>query len=182
MLNNFNQFFSVFSICSTRTTFNTLTILNPQHFKISHYILKHSFLFQNPSFVDLFSTDKPSKTFRFSVTTVFRVKNFSVINFFSVNLKASLPVCPSISNLYFGSSWAEREAFDFYGIYFTENFDLRRILTDYGFDGFPIRKDFPLSGYTQIRYDDSVRRIVVEPIELLQEYRVFDFKSPWTQI
>ena len=66
-----------------------------------------------------------------------------------------------------------------FGIFFQENKDLRRILTDYGFEGYPLRKDFPLSGYTEVRYDDSVRRVVVEPLELTQEFRLFDFASPW---
>lgn len=69
-----------------------------------------------------------------------------------------------------------------YGLYFTNHSDLRRILTDYGFEGFPLRKDFPLTGYTQLRYDDSMRRILVEPVELSQEYRFFNFKSPWNNL
>ena len=71
------------------------------------------------------------------------------------------------------------KTFDMFGIFFQENKDLRRILTDYGFEGYPLRKDFPLSGYTEVRYDDSVRRVVVEPLELTQEFRLFDFASPW---
>ena len=77
------------------------------------------------------------------------------------------------------ADWYEREAYDLYGINFSNHPDLRRMLTDYNFQGFPLRKDFPLTGYTQVRYDDSQKRIVQEPVELGQEFRDFDFQSPW---
>jgi NADH/F420H2 dehydrogenase subunit C len=83
--------------------------------------------------------------------------------------------------IYNASSWWEREVWDLYGVFFTDHPDLRRILTDYGFEGHPMRKDFPLSGYTEVRYDDSKKRVVCEPLVLTQEYRNFDFASPWTQ-
>ena len=89
---------------------------------------------------------------------------------------------PSVLSLYKSAGWLERETWDMFGIYFENNNDLRRILTDYGFDGFPLRKDFPLSGYIELRYDDSLKRVVYEPIEITQEFRFFDFKSPWEQI
>lgn len=88
----------------------------------------------------------------------------------------------SATILYKSAGWLERETWDMFGIYFKNNNDLRRILTDYGFDGFPLRKDFPLSGYIELRYDDSLKRVVYEPIEITQEFRFFDFKSPWEQI
>jgi NADH/F420H2 dehydrogenase subunit C len=83
--------------------------------------------------------------------------------------------------IYNASSWWEREIWDMYGVFFTDHPDLRRILTDYGFEGHPMRKDFPLSGYTEVRYDDSKKRVICEPLVLTQEYRNFDFASPWTQ-
>lgn len=89
------------------------------------------------------------------------------------------PIFPSLSSIYKGANWAEREIWDLYGIYFDNHPDLRRILTDYGFDGHPLRKDFPLSGYLEVRYDDEQKRVVLEPITLTQEYRFFDFVSPW---
>ena len=86
----------------------------------------------------------------------------------------------SVMPLYVNADWWEREIWDFFGIYFTKHPDLRRILTDYGFDGHPLRKDFPLSGFIEVRYDDNKKRILVEPIELSQEFRTFTFESPWS--
>jgi len=86
---------------------------------------------------------------------------------------------PSITGIYPGADWFEREAYDMYGILFTGHPDLRRILTDYGFDGHPLRKDFPLTGYVEVRYDDEAKRVVYEPVELRQEFRDFDYESPW---
>jgi NADH-quinone oxidoreductase subunit C len=85
----------------------------------------------------------------------------------------------SVTSLFKSSGWLEREVWDMYGILFFENSDLRRILTDYGFEGHPLRKDFPLSGFSEVRYDDGDKRIVYEPLEVSQEYRSFFFKNPW---
>ncbi len=86
---------------------------------------------------------------------------------------------PSITPVFPGADWFEREAYDFYGILFTGHPDLRRILTDYGFEGYPLRKDFPLTGFVEVRYDDEQKRVVYEPVKLAQEFRDFDFLSPW---
>jgi len=86
---------------------------------------------------------------------------------------------PSIINIFINANWWEREIWDLYGIYFDKHPDLRRILTDYGFDGHPMRKDFPTYGYVELRYDESKKRIIVEPIELTQEFRLFTFETPW---
>ena len=85
----------------------------------------------------------------------------------------------SSTNVYNSANWWEREIWDLFGVFFSNHPDLRRILTDYGFQGHPLRKDFPLSGYVEVRYDDSVNRVVCEPLELTQEFRSFDFDSPW---
>ena len=78
-----------------------------------------------------------------------------------------------------GAEWFEREVWDLYGVMFTDHPDMRRLLTDYGFEGHPLRKDFPLTGYVEVRYDDEQKRVVYEPVELTQEFRTFDFESPW---
>jgi NADH dehydrogenase (ubiquinone) Fe-S protein 3 len=93
-----------------------------------------------------------------------------------VNEITSVPSCVYI---FANANWWEREIWDLYGIYFVNHPDLRRILTDYGFEGYPMRKDFPLSGYVELRYNESKKRIVVEPIELAQEFRSFTFETPW---
>jgi NADH-quinone oxidoreductase subunit C len=86
---------------------------------------------------------------------------------------------PSVVEIFPGANWYEREAYDMYGILFSDHPDLRRILTDYGFQGYPLRKDFPLTGYVEVRYDDDQKRVVYEPVKLTQEFRSFDFESPW---
>jgi len=86
---------------------------------------------------------------------------------------------PSVANVYSAANWWEREAWDLFGIYFSDHPDLRRILSDYGFEGHPLRKDFPLTGYVELRYDDEQKRVVYEPVKLSQEFRNFDFLSPW---
>jgi NADH/F420H2 dehydrogenase subunit C len=96
----------------------------------------------------------------------------------SINEVGSLE---SITKVYSSANWWEREIWDMFGIFFSNHPDLRRILTDYGFEGYPLRKDFPLSGYVEVRYDDTVKRVVCEPLELAQEFRSFNFESPWSK-
>lgn len=129
--------------------------------------------------VDIVCYDTPGKSHRFSL-----VYNLLSIKFNArvrVISKMQENVCKVISlvSLYRSVGWSEREVFDFYGLFFFENTDLRRILNDYGFKGFPLRKDFPLTGYTDTYYDDNKKKICYRKLELGQEYRNFNFKSAW---
>ncbi len=102
----------------------------------------------------------------------------------NIRIRVKVPVgedeaVPSVCGIYPGADWFERETWDMYGVLFTGHPDLRRILTDYGFEGHPLRKDFPTTGFVEVRYDDAAKRVVYEPVELKQEFRNFDFLSPW---
>ena len=130
------------------------------------------------SFVDLCGLDFPQREERFDVVYhLMSPKNNTRIRV-RVSTDEETPLA-SLTGVYAGAEWYEREAWDMYGIMFTGHPDLRRILTDYGFDGHPLRKDFPLTGFVETRYDDELKRVVYEPVELRQEFRDFDFLSPW---
>jgi NADH dehydrogenase (ubiquinone) Fe-S protein 3 len=128
--------------------------------------------------VDITAVDFPERKDRFEIVYLFLSVKYNTRLIVKVSVDEITPV-PSVESIFPNAGWYERETFDMFGIFFQENKDLRRILTDYGFEGYPLRKDFPLSGYVEVRYDDSVRRVVVEPLELTQEFRLFDFASPW---
>ncbi len=128
--------------------------------------------------VDLCGVDYPDRSPRFDV--VYHLLSISENARIRVKIAtdSDTPV-PSVTPVFRVADWFEREAFDMYGILFSGHPDLRRILTDYGFTGFPLRKDFPLTGYVEVRYDDEQKRVVYEPVKLVQEFRDFDFMSPW---
>ena len=158
------------------------------------FLFKH---LQIKYFVDSTAIDFPEKFNRFSIIIILRKiisSYFYAHLFFLKPLEFNQPLLffievsvselqgiESVSSLFPSAIWAEREIWDLYGIYFFGHPDLRRILTDYGFQGHPFRKDFPLSGYIELRYDSSRQRVVYEPVQLTQEYRLFDFISPWAQ-
>ncbi|TDK36979.1 NADH-quinone oxidoreductase subunit C [Rhizobium deserti] len=130
------------------------------------------------SFIDICGVDYPAREKRFDV--VYHL--LSPRHNLRIRIKVAVgedEAVPSACDVYPGADWFEREAWDMYGIIFTGHPDLRRILTDYGFEGHPLRKDFPTTGYVEVRYDDSAKRVVYEPVELRQEFRSFDFLSPW---
>jgi NADH-quinone oxidoreductase subunit C len=130
------------------------------------------------SFIDVTAVDYPGRENRFDLVYHFLSPTLNA----RVRLRAEIgetTQVPSIINVFPGTDWFEREAYDLYGVIFTGHPDMRRLLTDYGFDGHPLRKDFPLSGFVEVRYDDDEKRVVYEPVRLNQEFRKFDFLSPW---
>jgi len=130
------------------------------------------------SFVDLAGVDWPAREKRFDAVYHLLSPRQNARIRVKVATDEDTPV-PSVSDVFPAATWFEREAYDLYGILFTGNPDLRRILTDYGFRGYPLRKDFPVTGYVEVRYDNEQRRVVYEPVKLPQEFRNFDFMSPW---
>lgn len=128
--------------------------------------------------VDICGVDYPEREERFEVVyNLLSIKHNQRVRL-KVTTDEMTPV-PSLTGVHRGAGWFEREAWDLYGIMFSEHEDLRRILTDYGFEGHPLRKDFPLTGFVEMRYDDEQKRVVYEPVSLTQEFRRFDFMSPW---
>jgi len=128
--------------------------------------------------IDITAVDYPEREDRFEVVYHF----LSMQQNQRVRVKihvAEDEIVPSVNDLHPSANWFEREVFDMYGVMFSGHPDLRRILTDYGFRGYPLRKDFPTTGYTEVRYDETQKRVVYEPVSLVQEYRQFDFMSPW---
>jgi len=131
--------------------------------------------------VDLCGADYPGRAERFDIVynLLSLTKNRRVR--IKVMTDETTPV-PSVSSVYSTANWFEREAWDLFGVFFSGHPDLRRLLTDYGFEGHPMRKDFPLTGHVEVRYDDEQKRVVYEPVKLIQEFRTFDFLSPWEGI
>ena len=130
------------------------------------------------SFIDICGADYPSRARRFDVVYHLMSPRQNQRIRVKVQTDEDTPV-PSATAVYPGAEWFEREAYDLYGILFTGHPELRRILTDYGFQGHPLRKDFPVTGFVEVRYDDEAKRVVYEKVELKQEFRNFDFLSPW---
>ena len=128
--------------------------------------------------IDICGVDYPGRSERFEL--VYHLLSMRMNHRVRVRIRADeeTAVASSVA-IWPAANWFEREAFDMYGIQFSEHPDLRRILTDYGFEGFPLRKDFPLTGHYEVRYDDLEKRVIYEPVKLVQEYRNFDFLSPW---
>lgn len=128
--------------------------------------------------VDITAVDHPERRARFDVVYHF----LSMYRNHRIRLKLAVredDLVPSLTPEHKSANWFEREVFDMYGILFSGHPDLRRILTDYGFRGHPLRKDFPTTGYVEVRYDEAAKRVVYEPVKLVQDYRQFDFMSPW---
>lgn len=160
-------------------SFDELTVdVAPNHIVEFVEFLKNDPTCKFSTLVDVTAVDYPDRAKRFDVVYHF----LSMYQNHRIRLRVSIredETLPSIVDVHPSSNWFEREVFDMFGILFTGHPDLRRLLTDYGFRGYPLRKDFPTTGYTEVRYDEAQKRVVYEPVKLTQEYRQFDFMSPW---
>ena len=164
---------------SAHVAFGELTVTAPAQ-KIAELlsVLRDNRNLEFGLLVDLCGADYPERTRRFDVVyhLLSLTKNARVR--VKIETDEDTPV-PSVVSVFPNADWYEREAFDMFGVFFDGHPDLRRILTDYGFHGHPLRKDFPMTGYVEVRYDEALKRVVYEPVKLAQEFRRFDFLSPW---
>ena len=160
-----------------QVAFGELTLVAPRE-RIVEVLttLRDQFGFQQ--LLDLCGVDYPDRKERFEVVYHLMSLTRNARLRVKVSTDEVQPV-PSIIAVYPAANWFEREAYDMYGMLFSGHPDLRRLLTDYGFEGHPLRKDFPMTGYVEVRYDEEQRRVVYEPVKLTQEFRTFDFLSPW---
>ncbi len=167
------------AVVSHEITHGELTVTT----SLSHLtkLVRHLQVSENMRFstlVDITAIDWPGRRKRFELVYHF----LSMYMNHRIRLKIAMgedEIAPSIMQIHPSANWFEREIFDMFGILFSGHSDLRRLLTDYGFRGHPLRKDFPTTGYTEVRYDEALKRVVYEPVKLVQEYRQFDFMSPW---
>ncbi|TCR96372.1 NADH-quinone oxidoreductase subunit C [Rhizobium sp. BK418] len=167
------------AVLTTQYRLNELTLVTDAE----HLVALLGFLRDDPHcrficLLDICGVDWPGRAARFDVVYHLLSPGLNLRLRVKLGTDEDTPV-PSACRLFACADWYEREAWDLYGIMFTDHPDLRRILTDYGFEGHPLRKDFPLTGFVELRYDDAAKRVVYEPVELKQEYRHFDFLSPW---
>src|SRR5215204_1276096 len=167
------------AITDTAVTYGELTVLA----RAEDVVRVVTFLRDDPrclfvSFVDICGADYPGREKRFDVVYHFLSPRHNQRIRLKVETDEVTPV-PSIISQFPAANWYERETYDLYGVLFSGHPDLRRILTDYGFEGFPLRKDFPLTGFVEVRWDDEQKRVVYDPVRLAQEFRNFDFLSPW---
>ncbi len=142
------------------------------------FFLKKNSLLRFRLLMDILAVDKPHNRHRFFLVYKLDSIDYNYTIFLNTNLAQNEGISSALE-VFSSAGWLEREIWDFFGIYFYNHNDLRRILTDYGFSGFPFRKDFPLSGYFEVYYMDEKKRVVLEPLDISQEFRFFDFNSPW---
>ena len=167
------------TVKSSRIVFNNLSIdVESKDIFKSILFLKTNENCQFRQLIDITAVDFPERDYRFRVIYFLLSHEHNTRISVNVNIKENDTV-QSITKIYPSANWMEREVFDMYGIKFKDHPDLRRILTDYNFEGFPLRKDFPLTGHTEVRYDEEKKKVVYEPVKLEQDYRNFDFESPW---
>ncbi len=167
------------AVTATKIAFGelTLTIARDRWFDVAKYLRDDAeSLFVN--FIDVTAADYPEREERFEVVAHLQSPRRNLRIRIKTPASEDTPVA-SLVSLFPGADWYERETYDLFGVVFSGHPDLRRIMTDYGFDGHPLRKDFPMTGFVEVRYDDEQKRVVHEPVRLTQEYRQFDFLSPW---
>jgi NADH-quinone oxidoreductase subunit C len=153
----------------------TLTVARERWLDVAK-TLRDEYLFVN--FIDVTAADYPERDQRFEVVAHLQSPKLNLRIRLKTPTDEDTPVA-SLTALYPGADWYERETYDLFGVAFSGHPDLRRIMTDYGFEGHPLRKDFPMTGFVEVRYDDEMKRVVYDPVRLMQEYRHFDFLSPW---
>ena len=166
-------------IKKTSITFNELLVetneeelINVILFLKSHDKLKFKQL------IDIAGVDYPEEEKRFNLVYLLLSHEKNIRIKISINFETEKKI-PTLTKIYPSANWMEREAFDMYGVEFKDHPDLRRILTDYDFEGYPLRKDFPLTGFSEVRYSEKEKKVIYEPVKLEQNYRDFDFESPW---
>jgi len=167
------------AVKKSEINFNQLFInINIENLSSTILFLKTNDKCRFKQLIDITAVDYPQKEKRFKLVYLLlsHENNLRIIINSEIEEKTEVP---SITKIFPSANWMEREVFDMYGISFKDHPDLRRILTDYGFTGYPLRKDFPLTGHTEVRYSESKKKVVYEPVKLDQEYRTFDFGSPW---
>ena len=167
------------AVVSTKISYGELTV----DVEAAKIVAVARFLRDDPgcrfvSFIDICGADYPQREKRFDVVYHLLSPRLNQRVRLKLETDEETPIASAVG-VFSAANWFEREAYDMYGILFSGHPDLRRILTDYGFQGHPMRKDFPLTGYVEVRYDDEQKRVVYEPVELTQEFRSFDFESPW---
>ena len=167
------------SIISSEINFGQLFInIDSENLISSILFLKTNEKCRFKQLIDITAVDYPEKEKRFKVVYLLLSHENNLRILINININEKTPI-PSIIKIFPSANWMEREVFDMYGISFKDHPDLRRILTDYGFEGYPLRKDFPLTGHTEVRYSEDKKKVIYEPVRLDQQYRDFDFESPW---
>ena len=151
---------------------------NPDNLIEVIQVLKSNDRFKFRQLIDIAGVDYPQEEKRFELVYLFLSHENNLRIKVSIKFEINIKI-PSLVKIFPSANWMEREVFDMYGVVFDEHPDLRRILTDYNFEGHPLRKDFPLTGFNEVRYNESKKKVVYEPVKLEQNYRDFDFESPW---
>jgi NADH-quinone oxidoreductase subunit C len=161
---------------------NTITLTtNNSNLLLLLNFLKNNYFLQFKSLISITAVDYPEKKDRFEINYFLLSYKLNTRIIIKIATNDITPI-NSVSSIFSSANWYEREVWDLFGVFFSGHPDLRRILTDYGFEGFPFRKDFPQTGFVEVRYDDEKKHVLYEPLEIAQEFRSFDFISPWTNI